>query len=75
MPGAPVWQRNYYERVIRNEEELNAVRQYILDNPRRWAEDPENPDAQRPAPTVVGAVREPPSLGEGNLSDNQEAYP
>lgn len=29
----PVWQRNYYERVIRNEHELEAVRQYIRDNP------------------------------------------
>lgn len=37
-PGAPVWHRNYYERVIRNERELNAIRQYILDNPARWAE-------------------------------------
>ena len=39
----PVWQRNYHERVIRNERELNAIRQYIQDNPARWAEDAENP--------------------------------
>jgi REP element-mobilizing transposase RayT len=39
-PGAPVWQRNYYERVIRDEREVEAVRTYILDNPRMWAEDP-----------------------------------
>ena len=43
-PGEPVWQRNYYERIIRNERELNAVRQYIRDNPARWAEDRENPN-------------------------------
>ena len=30
LPGNPVWQRNYYERVIRNERELNAIRQYII---------------------------------------------
>jgi len=42
-PGVPVWQRNYYERVIRNEDELNRVRQYILDNPANWDEDVENP--------------------------------
>ena len=41
--GAPVWQRNYYERVLRNERELNAAREYILDNPRKWAEDKHNP--------------------------------
>lgn len=38
------WQRNYYERVIRNDRELNAIRQYIRDNPARWAEDKENPN-------------------------------
>jgi REP element-mobilizing transposase RayT len=42
-PGIPVWQRNYYERVIRNEEELNAIRQYIIDNPARWTEDRNHP--------------------------------
>lgn len=28
-----VWQRNYYEHVVRNEEELNRIREYILGNP------------------------------------------
>lgn len=35
-----IWQRNYYERVIRNERELNAIRRYIQNNPRRWGQDP-----------------------------------
>ena len=39
------WQRNYYEHVIRNEESLNRIRQYILDNPARWEFDRENPAA------------------------------
>ena len=39
----PVWQRNYFERVIRNERELQAIRQYIIDNPRQWEMDKENP--------------------------------
>jgi REP element-mobilizing transposase RayT len=39
-----LWQRNYYERVIRNERELNAIRKYILDNPANWAQDRENPE-------------------------------
>jgi len=42
-PGNPVWQRNYYEHIIRNERELDTIRHYIRDNPARWAEDPENP--------------------------------
>ena len=41
--GTPFWQRNYYEHIIRNEEDLNRIRQYIEDNPARWHEDPENP--------------------------------
>lgn len=42
-PGAPVWQRNYYERIIRNDEALNRIRAYILNNPLKWALDRENP--------------------------------
>jgi putative transposase len=41
--GSPLWQRNYYEHVIRDQEDLARVRQYIADNPIRWALDPENP--------------------------------
>ena len=35
-PGAPVWQRNYYEHIVRNDDELNCIRQYIADNPLKW---------------------------------------
>ena len=42
-PGAPVWQRNYYEHVIRDEDDLNRIRQHIRDNPAKWADDPDNP--------------------------------
>jgi len=38
-----LWQRNYYERIIRNEAELDIARKYILENPQKWAEDGENP--------------------------------
>lgn len=41
-PGAPVWQRNYYEHIIRNARELRAIRRYIQGNPYRWKEDQEN---------------------------------
>jgi len=37
--GARVWQRNYYERVVRDDEELARARGYILQNPARWADD------------------------------------
>ena len=41
--GQPVWQRNYYERVIRDERTLAAVREYIVNNPAKWADDRDNP--------------------------------
>ncbi|HTY26042.1 MAG TPA: transposase [Desulfomonilaceae bacterium] len=41
--GRKLWQRNYYEHIIRNERTLNAIRGYIEANPQRWANDPENP--------------------------------
>jgi len=34
-----VWQRNYYERVIRDDDELHALREYIMNNPAKWQED------------------------------------
>jgi REP element-mobilizing transposase RayT len=40
-PGERVWQRNYYERIIRNDRELDAIRQYIANNPLHWEQDPE----------------------------------
>lgn len=43
-----VWQRNYYEHIVRSEESLNQIRQYILDNPMRWSFDRENPAAETP---------------------------
>ena len=40
--GFPVWQRNYYEHIIRNEKELNRIRRYIINNPPKWEYDREN---------------------------------
>ncbi len=45
-PGLRVWQRNYFEHVIRNDDALNRIRQYIVDNPAKWSEDRENPCCQ-----------------------------
>ena len=39
-----VWQRNYYEHIIRHEEALSGIREYIAANPANWAEDMDNPD-------------------------------
>jgi putative transposase len=40
-PGDPVWQRNFYERIIRKPDELDRIRSYILQNPRNWLTDDE----------------------------------
>ncbi len=41
--GVPVWQRNYYEYIIRTPAALDRIRRYIVENPARWHEDRENP--------------------------------
>jgi REP element-mobilizing transposase RayT len=43
-----VWQRNYYEHIIRNETELDRITRYIESNPARWTNDNENP-ARKPS--------------------------
>lgn len=45
LSGVPVWQRNYYEHVIRNEADYGQIAEYIADNPRRWEEDTLHPNA------------------------------
>jgi putative transposase len=44
--GTPVWQRNYYEHVIRSESEYRQIGEYILFNPCKWETDHENPAAK-----------------------------
>ena len=41
--GISVWQRNYWEHVIRNEKSLENIRNYIMNNPAKWDEDENNP--------------------------------
>jgi REP element-mobilizing transposase RayT len=45
--GQRLWQRNYYEHIIRDEEELNRLREYIVNNPEQWLFDNENPDCDQ----------------------------
>lgn len=42
-PGLIVWQRNYYEHIIRNAREYDLICQYIIENPLRWELDRFNP--------------------------------
>jgi putative transposase len=45
MAGRPLWQRSFYDRVIQDEDELRALREYVAQNPLRWALDRENPSS------------------------------
>ena len=47
FPGK-LWQRSFYEHVIRNDDDLNSIREYIVSNPIRWALDRENPGCKNP---------------------------
>ena len=51
------WQRNYYEHIVRNEESLNRIRQYIVDNPIRWDSDRDNPAVITPEPKDAWQLR------------------
>ena len=46
-PRAPVWQGKFHEHIIRDDEDLNRIRKYIIQNPIKWFYDEENP-ARRP---------------------------
>jgi len=56
-----LWQRNYYEHIIRNEESLHDIRQYIADNPAQWESDRENPlGGTRTAPLRSASIKNEP---------------
>ena len=42
--GTKLWQRNYYEHIIRNQEAMDKIRQYIINNPLSWSIDQLHPD-------------------------------
>jgi len=43
-PGTPVWQRNYYEHIIRNQDALAKIREYMINNPIVWEIDQLHPN-------------------------------
>lgn len=55
-PGIPLWQRNYYEHIVRNETALNNIRRYIQANPLMWEYDVENLNRTEPIPEQIYGV-------------------
>ena len=51
--GISIWHRNYHDHIIRNEDELNRIREYMTLNPARWAEDKNNPANLQRAPVYA----------------------
>jgi hypothetical protein len=44
--GIPLWQRGFFEYVIRSESDFQQINEYIIFNPQKWALDRENPNAE-----------------------------
>lgn len=42
MPGKKIWQRSFYDHIIRNEKSLQEIREYIVNNPAKWNDDEYN---------------------------------
>ena len=64
IKGVPVWQRGYYEHIIRNEKSLNNIREYIVNNPLNWCQDEIYPD------NVFSFPKQFNIIGIGNLFNN-----
>jgi len=47
IPGGTIWQRNYFERGIRNEKEVQQIRKYIAENPLKWIKDEYHPEQMK----------------------------
>jgi REP element-mobilizing transposase RayT len=49
-----LWQRGYYEHIIRSKDELDAIRSYIIKNPSKWDDDEYNDRLYAPGETMDG---------------------
>ena len=54
--GEPFWQERYWDHIIRNEQELQRIKQYILDNPKKWHLDRNNPKNLSPTPPTLANI-------------------
>jgi hypothetical protein len=78
FPGK-LWQRNYWEHVVRNASELTRVCEYIQNNPNQWESDKLHPhqlmrDGWGTARRVRAGIREPSAIYEYNASSNDEGW-
>jgi len=57
-PGAKLWQRNFWEHIVRDESEWHRIRQYIQNNPAQWRQDQLNHDATTTRKQVAAPIDE-----------------
>ena len=80
-PGISIWQRDFYEHIGRNENELFRIRQYIINNPIKWNKDNENPQLESPEyvamPNPKGTMYDslPPRFPDSSLLDRKDSTP
>jgi len=55
----PIWQRGFYEHVVRDEEDLNRIREYVIYNPMKWEEDKYYPNGHMQCAPTKGAKERP----------------
>jgi putative transposase len=63
-----LWQRNYYDHIIRDKEELTKIREYIINNPLKWNLDEENPEINKKTMRCRGEPCVRPEIKELSLS-------
>jgi len=76
FPGK-LWQRNYWEHVVRNESELNRIREYIQNNPNQWESDKLHPrqlmrDGRGTARRAPTEIHEPSAIYEYIASSSHD---
>ncbi len=56
-PGAPVWQRNYYEHIIRDDGALDRIRKYIANNPLKLEFEKNQTEIAKDIEKIRGMIR------------------
>jgi putative transposase len=70
--GTDMWQRNFYDHIIRTDRALDSIRDYIVTNPLRWLHDSENPDGDG-ADELEAFIRQVASREISSLRDERDA--
>ena len=62
LSGIPFWQRNYYEHIVRNDHDLDEIREYVMGNSLNWEKDENNPQPRQPDHATLGTASSAPTV-------------